>query len=133
MTQVDRGRRLFDRAGSALAAGRHRRAATLLREALAIFETECGPAHPDVANVLNALGRVHEYRGEYDAAERAYERSAAIMRTARGGEDVERSRPSTTPSPARRCSTWGTSSPLRMRDRPRPQPGSPAVRRPTSP
>ena len=65
------------------------RAAALAGESLALFEQESGPFHPDVANVLNCLARVHEQRADYAAAEACGRRSVDVMRRVRG-EAVKR-------------------------------------------
>ena len=49
-------------------------AEALARQALAAFEAETGPDHPDIANILNTLAGVHEDRGDYAEAERLYQR-----------------------------------------------------------
>lgn len=47
-------------------------------QALAILEAASGPDHPDVANVLLALGAVHQRRGDKTGAGRFYERAVDI-------------------------------------------------------
>jgi tetratricopeptide (TPR) repeat protein len=77
----------------ALADGAFERAHVLASEALGAFEAESGPFHPDVANVLNCLARVHEQRADYAAAEASARRSVDIMRQVREqaeGEDIDR-------------------------------------------
>ena len=81
----------------ALADGAFDRAHALAAEALGVFEAESGAFHPDVANVLNCLTRVHEQRADYAAAEASAGRSVDIMRRVRqevgeeaGSVDIDR-------------------------------------------
>ena len=82
--------------GEALAAfdaGHVERAQTLASESLELFERDSGPFHPDVANVLNCLARLHDARAEYHEAEACCRRSVDIMRRVRmqaQGLDIER-------------------------------------------
>ena len=73
-----------------MAAGALNRAHALAAEALGVFEAESGACHPDVANVLNCLARVHEQRADYAAAEASAGQSVDIMRRVRQevGEDA---------------------------------------------
>jgi len=60
----------------------------LYRRALAIRERKQGPAHPDVAMILNNLAAVYAAQGNYDAAQPLLERSVAIRQTAYGEDHV---------------------------------------------
>jgi tetratricopeptide (TPR) repeat protein len=55
---------------------------------LAIRERKQGPAHPDVAMILNNLAAVYAAQGKYDAAQPLLERSVQIRQTALGEDDV---------------------------------------------
>src|SRR5262245_7781939 len=90
---IDRAVQLHGNAMAALGDGRLLDARSLAEEALALFEQESGAFHPDVANVLNCLARVHEQRAEYAAAETCSRRAVAVMRAVRAqasGADIER-------------------------------------------
>src|SRR5438552_9070998 len=68
-------------------------ALALATESLEIFERESGSSHPDVANVLNCLSRIHEQLADYQAAQSASRRAVAIMRDVRtqvSDPDIER-------------------------------------------
>ena len=54
-------------------------AVTLCRRSVRMLETALGAKHPDLANVLNTLGVIHEDRTEYGKAEECYQRSVEIM------------------------------------------------------
>jgi hypothetical protein len=84
---VDRGVRMHEEATTLRAKGRAPQAERLCRQALRLLESNLGPSHPDVANVLNALGWI-----QYEAAEQAFRRSVQIMRRSRGGDDGARIR-----------------------------------------
>jgi tetratricopeptide (TPR) repeat protein len=58
----------------------------LYRRALAIHEREQGPAHPDVARVLNNLAALLAARGNYDEARPLFERALSIRQSALGPE-----------------------------------------------
>ncbi len=86
---VERAVQLHAAALDAFGAGALDRAAALAGESLALFEQESGLFHPDVANVLNCLARIHEQRADHAAAEAFGRRSVDIMRRVRqeiGGE-----------------------------------------------
>jgi tetratricopeptide (TPR) repeat protein len=68
--------------------GKLTEAADLYRRALAIRERQQGPAHPDVAMILNNLAAVYAAEGKYDAAQPLLERSVEIRQTALGEDDV---------------------------------------------
>jgi tetratricopeptide (TPR) repeat protein len=90
---IDRAVELHGDALRALEDVQLQRALDLAGEALEIFERESGPLHPDVANVLNCLARIHEQLADYPAAESASRRAVAIMRDVRmqvSDPDVER-------------------------------------------
>src|SRR5690242_11654727 len=84
--------RLHDRALAARDAERPQDAADLAARSLRILEREMGPDAPDVANVLNAAGRIQQDLGEYRAAEALFRRSVAIMQDLGGDPEVERVR-----------------------------------------
>jgi tetratricopeptide (TPR) repeat protein len=90
---LERGVQLHSEAVAALESGDVDRALAVAGEALTIFESESGPEHPDVANVLGCLGRIHCERSDYASAEACFRRSAAIMREVRSqavGPDIDR-------------------------------------------
>jgi tetratricopeptide (TPR) repeat protein len=78
-------------------------AEALHRRALAIAEKALGPAHPDVASILNSLARLYMGgRGRIDEGIALLERALAIcQRHLRRG---------CTPRPRRPSSAWATSS-----------------------
>jgi hypothetical protein len=65
-----------------------------------MLEEALGPDHPDVANVLNTLGRTVVGQGRYAEAEALHQRSARMMRRARGDADVQRIRVQSLDGPA---------------------------------
>ena len=90
---IDRAVRLHGEALAALEDERLDAALTAAAGALALFERESGPGHPDVANVLNCLARVHERRTDWREAEACSRRSVAIVRRVReqaAGADLDR-------------------------------------------
>ena len=90
---IDAAIRLHDQALDALECGDPQGAAAAALEALELFERESGLEHPDVANVLNCLARIHECAGEFAAAEACSRRAVGIMRHVRelgSSEDIER-------------------------------------------
>jgi tetratricopeptide (TPR) repeat protein len=90
---IERGVRLHGQALAALDDGDLDHALALAGEALAIFEAESGPTHPDVANVLNCIARIHVERADYAAAESCCRRASDIMREVRtlaSGDDIDR-------------------------------------------
>jgi tetratricopeptide (TPR) repeat protein len=90
---IERAILLHGDALAALDAGTPDRALALAAEALAIFEAESGPTHPDVANVLNCMARIHVERADYASAEAASRRASDIMREVRtlaSGDDIDR-------------------------------------------
>jgi tetratricopeptide (TPR) repeat protein len=92
-TPIDRAVRLQGDALVALQEGALDRAGHLTVEALALFERDSGPFHPDVANLLNVLARVHEQRAHYTHAEQCARRAVTIMRRVRmdaGGGNLNR-------------------------------------------
>ncbi len=84
---------LHEQALAAQAEGRLRQADTLCRRSLRNLESELGPRHPDVANVLNALAIIQQDLGRYAEAETLLRRSVSIMSRMRGGDDVAHPRP----------------------------------------
>src|SRR5262245_44667419 len=86
---VDEAVRLHDLAVSRRAAGKLQEAVPLCRQALAVFESEAGPDHPDVANILNTLAGIYEDLGDSAEAERLAQRSVAMMEEATGSLEVE--------------------------------------------
>ena len=90
---IEKAISLHDHATVALERGELDAARDLASEALELFERESGPDHPDVANVLNCLARIHDAGAEYDAAEACSRRAVEIMRHVRTRvsiPDVER-------------------------------------------
>jgi eukaryotic-like serine/threonine-protein kinase len=55
-----------------------------LKEALAIQEKTFGPAHPEVADTVNELGNVASIRGNYEEAEKRFQREGDIYRSVYG-------------------------------------------------
>jgi tetratricopeptide (TPR) repeat protein len=68
---MNAGRYLQDR-------GRYEQAAPLLQRALAIYEQQVGPTHPDTAYSLNSLARLYRAQGSYAEAEPLFQRALAI-------------------------------------------------------
>ncbi len=64
-------------------------AATRAWHALTSFERECGPDHPDIANILNILAGIGADQGDYAEAARLAQRAAAIMEQTTGSPDLE--------------------------------------------
>ena len=64
--------------------GRLDEARDRLTRALAMFEITEGPSHPDVGDVLDALGGVSLRQGDTDTARRQFERALVIRRGALG-------------------------------------------------
>jgi tetratricopeptide (TPR) repeat protein len=90
---IERAVRLHGDALAALGEGRIHDAAAAATDSLDLFERESGPYHPDVANVLNCLARIHEHRADYAAAEDCGRRSVDVMRRVREespGADIDR-------------------------------------------
>jgi DNA-binding SARP family transcriptional activator len=80
---------LLCRTGSYLRTlGQPARALPLLTRALTIAEAVHGPEHPEVAACLNALGSMHQDRGEYEVAESLHLRSLAIWERSLGADDL---------------------------------------------
>jgi hypothetical protein len=59
----------------------------LLEEAAKRQESELGPSHPDLANILNNLAVVAEKTGRLDEAERSYRRAVAIASASLAPDD----------------------------------------------
>jgi tetratricopeptide (TPR) repeat protein len=92
---IDEAVRLHDEAVSARERGSRDEAEVLATQALDILESNAGPDHPDVANVLLCLAGVHEDRAEYSAAEPRYRRAVRILNQAAeetSDRDVQRLR-----------------------------------------
>lgn len=77
--------RLYEQSVAAREQGDYAQAAALAQQALEIFQKEDGPNSPDVANVLNNLGGIHEDRAEYAEAEPLY-RTRRHLREGAGDE-----------------------------------------------
>ena len=86
---VEEACQLHERAVALREHGQHAEAATCARHALASFERECGPDHPDVANILNNLAGICTDQGDYAEAARLAQRAVAIMEQATGSPDLE--------------------------------------------
>ena len=67
----------------------HETAVTLFRQAQTTLEASLGPAHLEVAVVLNGLANVARRWGDYVEARRLLEESLAILETALGPDDPE--------------------------------------------
>src|SRR5687767_11797155 len=90
---IDEAVRLHAEALAAVDEGRYDAARTLASDALALFERESGPGHPDLANVLNCLSTIHTQDGGYAEAEACARRAVDIMRQVRAhaaGPDIDR-------------------------------------------
>jgi len=81
--------RLHDLAVSLRAQGQYVEALATAQQALAVFEREVGPDHPDVANVLNNLAGIHQDQGAYAEAERLYRRSGEMLDALTASLEVE--------------------------------------------
>jgi len=57
---------------------RYEQAAPLYQRALAIYEQQLGPTHPDTATSLNNLAQLYQDQGKYPEAEPLYQRALAI-------------------------------------------------------
>jgi hypothetical protein len=95
---VEEACRLHERAVALREHGQHAEAATCARYALASFEREYGPDHPDVANILNNLAGIYADQGYYTEAARLAQRSVTIMEQTTGKSIVPRE---AMPSPSR--------------------------------
>ena len=71
-------------------------ARTLFERALAIWEKELGPDHPDTASSLNNLGYLLQAQGDLAGARPLYERALAIREKALGPDHPATPRASTT-------------------------------------
>src|SRR5262249_38514435 len=69
--------------------GAYSKAATLIRDALAIKEKALGPEHPDMAISLNNLAFMFNAQGDYARARPLFERALAIHEKALGPEHPE--------------------------------------------
>jgi tetratricopeptide (TPR) repeat protein len=82
--------RLLSRAGYYLyERGRYAEAEPLCQHALAIFEHQLGPEHPDTAQSLNNLAELYYAQGRYEQAELLYERALAIREQQLGPQHPE--------------------------------------------
>ena len=91
--EIERAVRLHGEAREALQSTQLDRAKSLALEALAIFERESGPGHPDLANVLNCLCDIAMEQADYRSAGAFGQRSLQIMRHVRmqaTGPDIDR-------------------------------------------
>ena len=66
------------------AGGRHREAATTLRQALSIYERVLGPEHYEIAGVLQTLAELAERAGEPGQAAALQARAVRIRRRVLG-------------------------------------------------
>src|ERR1044071_3012355 len=89
---VDRACRWHDEATACRDQGIYRQAQRLGEKALALLERELGPDHPDVANVLNHLGRVQSDLGNYSGAAQLHQRAVGIMEKLEEAGDLTRLR-----------------------------------------
>jgi Tetratricopeptide repeat len=64
LVSIEEACQLHERAVALREQGQHAEAARCARHALAAFERECGPDHPDVANILNNLAGICEDQGD---------------------------------------------------------------------
>jgi len=76
---IVRACRLHEQALACRADGRLGEAGPLAERALEILERECGPEHPDVANLLLCLAGIREAAGDLAAAERLARRADGIL------------------------------------------------------
>jgi tetratricopeptide (TPR) repeat protein len=65
---------------------RYHEAELLYRRALAIYEQQLGPEHPEIATSLNNLAALYRTQGEYEQAELLYRRALAIYEQQLGPE-----------------------------------------------
>jgi tetratricopeptide (TPR) repeat protein len=89
---TDRAAAWYDAGLDHVDAGDSRKARRAFRQALRIFEANCGRRHPDVANVLIAIAGVERSLGNLAIAERTGRRAMAIMNPLRAGGDIARLR-----------------------------------------
>ena len=83
--------RLHDRACEYRGQGKYRQAARPAAGLSGCSKANAGAAHPDVANVLNTLGKIQEDLGDYPAAEQSFRRSVSIMEAVQPeGTDIRR-------------------------------------------
>jgi tetratricopeptide (TPR) repeat protein len=72
------GRLLAETASYLQDCGRYAEAEPLFQSALAIYEQQSGPDHPDMAFPLNSLAILYRDQGKYMEAEPLYQRALAI-------------------------------------------------------
>ena len=87
--RVGRAIDLHERARRLQAAGRPGEALPLAERALALLDVDCGPIHPDVANVANTVGAIREDLADYPGAERQYRRAVTTMAALAAAIDVD--------------------------------------------
>jgi tetratricopeptide (TPR) repeat protein len=85
---LEKASELHDLAVSLRAQDQYAAAMAASRQALAVFEREVGPDHPDVANILNTLAGLHQDQGEYGQAEQLLQRSVALLARVPGSLEV---------------------------------------------
>lgn len=69
--------------------GKHAAARRLCVQSLKILESELGPSHPDVANVIHTLGNTYQQQDRYAEAESHYLRALRIAESAARAPDVD--------------------------------------------
>src|SRR5262247_1490342 len=75
---LDGAYRLYEQAQASLDLGNRAQAKSLALRALHIMEEAAEADDPDMANILNTLGHIHEDEAAYGKAEECYRRSVNI-------------------------------------------------------
>lgn len=87
MSELEKARRLLERAEQAAKSGNFAEADELLMDAARIQEMELGPGHSELANTLNNLAIVAEKTGRAAEAETLYRRAATVAAAALPPDD----------------------------------------------
>src|SRR6185295_13873745 len=78
---------LVERGSQLRESGRYKEAEPILNDALALAEEAFGPTSFETVVVLNQLGVLGKYDGNFDEAEKAYKRALRIMEQTSGFEN----------------------------------------------
>ncbi len=89
LNQADVGRLLYETASYLQHRARYHEAESLYQHSLRIREQALGPAHPEVAHVLNNLAELYREQGKYEQAEPLFQRSLRIREQALGSAHPE--------------------------------------------